>query len=175
MTAEASWRELVEQHGEAILKVAFRVLRNIHDAEDIAQQVLLEAFAMEKLPDIGIMKRMAAFRSIDRLRRRDNVLCFDETVHVPFKDDAERSIEIQEQADLLRIAIARLPNRQAQCFWLRYVEGLCGINQYRECRRTETEFRNSDSALFTCVFTVAGTLGDGNRMVDHHRQMLDRS
>lgn len=124
MTTEASWRELVEQHGEAIIRVAYRLLRNMQDAEDVAQQVLLESFAMKRIPDGGLLKRMATFRAIDRLRARTNAVPFDETTHMAADDEGERSIEILEQANRLRSAIARLPDRQARCFCLRYVEGL---------------------------------------------------
>lgn len=144
MTADATWIEIVDAHGETILNVAYRLLRNMHDAEDVAQQVLLEAVAMESLPEIGLLKRMAAFRSIDRLRQRNDAICFDETSHAPLTGDAVQAFEAQEQADLLRTAIARLPERQAQCFWLRHVEGLSN----REIARCQSI---SESAVSTAL------------------------
>ena len=124
MTAKLSWQDIVDQNGEAIFRVAYRVLRNLHDAEDVSQEVLLEAYVMDNLPEVGLLKRMTAFRAIDRLRQRKTAICFDELVHLPKQHDLTDLSVIAEQAELLRMAIARLPQRQARCFWLRYVEGM---------------------------------------------------
>lgn len=121
---ETSWEDLVDQRGDLLLRVAFRVLHDIHDAEDIVQQVLLETFASGRMHDVGLMKRMTVFRSIDRLRRRISATPFDETVHVRQTTGERSRMEREESANQLRCAITKLPMRQAQCFWMRYVEGM---------------------------------------------------
>lgn len=119
-----TWQSIIDEHGVAIFRVAYRLLRSVHDAEDVSQEVLLEALKMPEIPDASLLKRIAAFRAIDRLRQR--------AANLPLKDDisqferlsVEKAVENQESADLLRDAISRLPRKQSRCFWLRYVEGL---------------------------------------------------
>lgn len=161
LTAETSWHSFVDQHGEAIFKVAYRVLRNLHDAEDVSQQVLLETYAMKSHPATGIMKRMAAFRAIDCLRKKQRTVPFDEAVHVPSCGLEYQAIEVEEQADLLRLAIARLPPRQAECFWLRYVEGLSN-------QEIATIQSISQSAVSTALLKARKTLRDSFSMTREH-------
>ena len=119
-----TWQSIIDEHGDAIFRVAYRLLRSVHDAEDVSQEVLLEAFRMPEIPDASLLRRVAAFRAIDRLRQR--------VVTVPLDGDfgqleplsVEMAVENEESADLLREAISRLPKQQSRCFWLRYVEGL---------------------------------------------------
>lgn len=119
-----SWQAIVEKHGEAIFRVAYRLLHSVHDAEDVSQEVLLEAYRMPQLPNASLLKRMAAFRAIDRLRVRATTDPLDEQACSVSNPSPDESIEGTEQASLLRDAISRLPRQQSRCFWLRHVEGL---------------------------------------------------
>lgn len=96
----------------------------MHDAEDVSQEVLLEAFKMPEIPDAALLRRVAAFRAIDRLRQRVATVPLDDDVGQLEPLSVEQAVENEESADLLRKAISRLPKQQARCFWLRYVEGL---------------------------------------------------
>lgn len=119
-----TWQSIIDEHGEAIFRVAYRLLRSVHDAEDVSQEVLLEAFRMPEIPNASLLRRLAAFRAIDRLRQRVVAVPLDEEIRQPEPLSVEKAFENEESADLLRKAIARLPRQQSRCFWLRYVEGL---------------------------------------------------
>lgn len=123
MTSDASWTEIVDEHGELVFRIAYRILGCVHDAEDVSQEVLLEAFGMAGVPDAGLLRRMSAFRAIDRLRRRVAMDPIDEQSG-PIADRGGGAVcESDEQVECLRQAISRLPRQQSRCFWLRYVEG----------------------------------------------------
>ena len=68
------WTQIVNDFGEIIYRAAYRILSNPSDAEDVAQDVLVEAYRKyqdtSKLPDVGLLRRMATLRAIDHLRRR---------------------------------------------------------------------------------------------------------
>jgi RNA polymerase sigma-70 factor (ECF subfamily) len=118
-----TWQSIIDEHGEVIFRIAYRLLRSVHDAEDVTQEVLLEAFGMTEIPNASLVKRMAAFRAIDRLRQRVNTEPIDDVAQLT-TISVEETIENEEAAELLRVAISRLPRQQSRCFWLRYVEGL---------------------------------------------------
>lgn len=160
MTDEAAWRELVDRHGQAILRIAYRVLRNVHDAEDVTQQVLLELFSKGTPVKEPIIRRLTTFRAIDGLRRRDRAVRFDDVADTAsteclgaFPGSTE---SLQEQADDLRLAIARLPERQAQCFWLRYVEEMSN-------QEIAAALQIKPSAVSTALFKAKRSLRDSIR------------
>jgi RNA polymerase sigma-70 factor (ECF subfamily) len=124
LTTYVTWQAIVDEHGEAVFRVAFRLLHNVHDAEDVSQEVLLEAYRMPQPPGAALLMRMAAFRAIDRLRQRIPAIPFDEQVCLVGGRSSEQESESAEEAELLRTAIAQLPRQQSTCFWLRYVENL---------------------------------------------------
>lgn len=119
-----TWQSIIDEHGEAIFRVAYRLLRSVHDAEDVSQEVLMEVFRMPEIPDASLLRRVAAFRAIDRLRQRVATVPLDDDISQFESRSVEKAIENEESADLLREAISRLPQQQSRCFWLRYVEGL---------------------------------------------------
>lgn len=123
MTDDASWTEIADVHGKVILRVAYQVLGSLHDAEDVTQQVLLEMFEGKCPVEPGIAKRLAAFRAIDKLRAKRNEKPINASSQICVSGEGLQSLERQEEGERLRQAISQLPMRQAQCFWLRYVEG----------------------------------------------------
>jgi RNA polymerase sigma-70 factor (ECF subfamily) len=143
LEAYVPWNQIVAEHGEVLLRIAFRVLRNAHDAEDVTQEVLLEAHQMSQVPDPGLLRRMATLRAIDRLRRRVNSQELDVGICDHRCRSPDQLNEQAELAQLLQTAIARLPEHQAQCFWLRYVDGL-----------TNSEIANAIGTSATAVSTA---------------------
>ncbi len=79
---------------------------------------------MSEIPNASLLKRVAAFRAIDRLRQRVATVPLDDEINHFEALSVEKAIENEESADLLREAISQLPQQQSRCFWLRYVEGL---------------------------------------------------
>jgi RNA polymerase sigma-70 factor (ECF subfamily) len=115
------WNAIAETHGPHVFRIAFRIVGSVHDAEDIAQDVFVEALELFRSTRVrswrGLLVRLATLRSIDRLRRRRPCHVLSEGDHVstvsPF-DEAE-AIELAER---LRQAIAHLPEQQAAVFTL---------------------------------------------------------
>lgn len=122
------WNQIVCEHGPMLYRAAYCILHDEGEAEDVVQDVLLEAYRNHqengKVPPGGLLRRMATFRAIDRLRRRKRGQPINDVTMVRFGETPDRMIQDMEQAERLRQAISRLPQRQAECFVLRYVEGL---------------------------------------------------
>lgn len=122
----ASWNEIVQRNAALVVNAAMRVVGNSSDAEDVAQDVFLEASQRWQPIDdhnwAGLLRRMAVFRALDLLRQRKSA----ETVH----DMANPSTELdpseiaiaRELEDRTRLALQRLAPREAEVFCLHHFE-----------------------------------------------------
>lgn len=132
-TAAPDFRELYEQHSEAVYYTALRVTGNPADAEDVLQTVFLKLLdggpALDAAWSPGAyLRRSAANAAIDLLRRkktrRENDVgdIREPGRHLELAPEAahEDSIVLK---DRLRAALARLPAANAELFVLCYLEG----------------------------------------------------
>ncbi len=125
-----NWDQFVSEHAETVYRTAYRMLHDSGEAEDVMQEVLLEIFRggvegkRGRLSDLPLVRRMATLRAIDRLRKR--VAHEDLSGDVPGKTEhlPDRTAASREQMQILQRAIGELPERDAECFALRYLEGL---------------------------------------------------
>lgn len=77
----AAWRALVDLHSQAIFRLAYLILGNTHDAEDVAQETFLKAYqALHRFdrqrplrPWLLRISRNLAYNRL-RTRRRQNTL-----------------------------------------------------------------------------------------------------
>jgi RNA polymerase sigma-70 factor (ECF subfamily) len=121
------WDRLVADHAQRVFRVAVRVVGSVHDAEDVSQEVFVEAFRLRQTESVkdwtGLLVRLATLRSIDRLRRMRPTSELRETDRVsavePFQEAAAADL-----ANWLRKALARLPNQQAAVFVMHHFEQL---------------------------------------------------
>lgn len=129
------WDRLVREQGPAVFGTAWRILRNAADAEEVVQEVFLEAHRMMKTRAIdrwgGLLRRVAVCRSLDRLRQRKPILPLDGVILTSNTDSPEAEAIGRELAERLRQALAVLPDRESTVFCLRYFEDL-GNDQIAE-------------------------------------------
>lgn len=111
-----------------VFGTAWRVLGNAADADDVVQDVFLEAHQLTSTRPVrhwpGFLRRLVACRALDRLRQRTAFVTLDERVAAPNNEGPHAVAIAGELADRLREAIAELPEREAQVFCLRCFEAL---------------------------------------------------
>ena len=122
--------ELIEDHGQMVFNTAFRVLGNVADAEDVTQEVYLEALSGSQNHDVvnwgGWLRKLTVFRALDHRRKMrrespDAWLAEDVPAVTDSPHDATAS---RETAENLRQKVADLPHREGVVFTLRYCEQL---------------------------------------------------
>ncbi len=115
-------QELVDAlraHAGLMISAAARVLGDLAEAEDVAQDVaekLLSSRPAEVRSWPALLKKMAVNRAIDRLRRRRDPAFISLDVAAPEEPDA--SLLQGQRAAALRTAIAGLSERDAKLFSL---------------------------------------------------------
>ncbi len=131
------FRTLVERHGRALFRLAYRMTGNEHDAEDVVQETLLRAFRRLDQWDgraqfSSWLFRIAANCSYDVLRARvrreeDPMPEGPEGTEVdlrsfdPAPDRLAQSGEIRQR---LQVAMSRMSARERAAFALRHLQGL---------------------------------------------------
>jgi len=136
---EDAYRRLVERHGPAIFRLAYRMLGNEHDAEDAVQEALLKAH--RALGDFEARSKFSSWLhritvncAYDVLRRRARRA--EDSLDAP-RDDEGPVLELPADGPLpdrlvfgreverrMRVAIARLSELERSVFTLRHHEGL---------------------------------------------------
>ncbi len=121
------WDRIVREHGPVVFATAWRILGHAADTEDVVQEVFLQAHQMQQNEVVrcweALLRRLASCRALDRLRQRRVVVPLD-GLSLTAGDDPEALAIERELSDRLRLAIARLPPREAAVFCLRYFDDL---------------------------------------------------
>jgi RNA polymerase sigma factor (sigma-70 family) len=122
--------ELYHLYSKAMLNVAFRIVGNIGEAEDVLQEAFLDAF--NKLKDFrqettfGLwLKQIVVNRSINLLRKRKLELIELEGDHlenIP-EEESEDEEEIQYQVAMVKEAMKQLPDGYRVVLSLYLLEG----------------------------------------------------
>ncbi len=124
----AAMRVATDRHAAMVWRVAFRMLGDAAEAEDIAQESLLKLWnhADRWQPgSAGIapwLKKVTVNQCLDRLRRKR----FASDEEVPEREDetplADRQIEVVETGQAVKDCIEALPDRQRAAVILTYYE-----------------------------------------------------
>ena len=140
-----AFEELVTRHERRVYSLAFRMLQNSHDAEDVTQQAFVSAIEhlgqfREEASFATWLYRIATFAALKVIRKRkglDTVSLeaatepqedYDSVPHPEYIADWRQSpvqlVERNETQRLLDEALARLDEKHRLVFLLRDVEGL---------------------------------------------------
>jgi RNA polymerase sigma-70 factor (ECF subfamily) len=122
------WDRIVREHGPQVFATAWRILGHAADAEDVVQEVFLQACQLCRAGPVrcwgGLLRRLAACRALDRLRQRRPTVPLDGLDLAAGTDGPVQLALENELAERLREALARLPPREAAVFCLRYFDDL---------------------------------------------------
>ena len=106
------WQRFVGEHGPAVYVTAWRVLGHVADAEDVVQDVFLEAYRLQQTQTVrhwpGLLRRMATCRALDRLRRRQVTVPVEDLPLAAPGGPEDEAIANELEQRLLG-ALARLP------------------------------------------------------------------
>ena len=118
------WEAVVGQNVEIVRRTVYRLVGNHADAWDCVQETFLEAVKIERREPVrnwsGLLRRLATRRALDLLRARSRRRGPDADPGQAISREANPSCqaEARELADRLRVAVGRLPRRQAEVFCL---------------------------------------------------------
>lgn len=129
------WEQIIALHGPMALETAWRILGHAGDAEDAAQEAMMQAFRLHSSNDVsnwgGLLRRLTTCRALDMLRRRktarshvlvgvggDNGRDFDPAATHQEAPDARLCED--ELTQRLRTALAQISEREAEVFSLHY-------------------------------------------------------
>jgi RNA polymerase sigma factor (sigma-70 family) len=122
--------DLAREFGPLVYRTAYRLLGDAGLAEDVQQEIFLRVL---ERPPSGVeawpawLATAASRAAIDLLRKRNRwwQRLAQWRLQAPTATpSAEQATLDRERANRLRQALAGLPRREAQCFGLRYLEGM---------------------------------------------------
>jgi RNA polymerase sigma-70 factor (ECF subfamily) len=122
------WNGIVRTHGPTVFGLAWRILGHAADAEDVVQDVFLQAHQLQRTQRVrcwpAFLRRLTACRALDRLRTRRTTLPLDGLALYSPEQEPDAVLLGRELAERLRDSLAQLPPREASVFCLRYFEEL---------------------------------------------------
>lgn len=139
---QAAFRDLVDRHGRAVFRVAYRVTGRVEDAEDVVQETFLKAFRQldrfEARANVRTwLHRIAANCAVDLLRARPTRELPEESTALDARersDDraqmlpAERGVLGAQISARMARALELLTATERAAFTLRHFEG-CSIDE----------------------------------------------
>jgi RNA polymerase sigma-70 factor, ECF subfamily len=124
----SNWEAIVRTHGPMVFGAAWRILGHAADTEDVVQEVFLEAHRLQNGGEVrnwgGLLRRIATYRALDRLRQRKHTCSLDHELPVGPEDEPEAAAIGRELSERLRQAVSQLPEREGTVFCLRYFDEL---------------------------------------------------
>lgn len=153
---EAAFESLIRAYGRRIYAVAFAVVQDVAEAEDIVQDTFLKLHQGRTRDADNLaawLMTVARNAARDRLRRRKPQAEEEEFQALPDHDVARPGAELQrrEYSERLRRALGSLPEEHRTALTLRYLEGL-------DYRAIAQEMGVTDGALRGMLGRALGTL-----------------
>lgn len=114
---DARYAALVERHGSSLLHLAILLTGNVHDAEDVLQDVLIAVAAKWPMPrSTAYLRRAVSNRAIDVIRKRHDI----PTETLPESGALDSGFFHAESDDQFFRLVRALPDRQREVMVLRY-------------------------------------------------------
>ncbi len=128
---QAAFGEIVHSHQQAVFNVAYRLLENVHDAEDAAQEAFLRAYQFLGTFDLDRplapwLKQISANVCLNRLEGRKALSSLDEELApLPDPNPSPEALSIRRDRDQrIRFELQRLEPRHRIVIELRHFQGL---------------------------------------------------
>lgn len=158
----AAFETLVSRHERQIYTLAWRLLQNQHDAEDVTQQAFLSALEglagfREEASFATWLNRIATYAALKVIRKRQGLdtVSLEATTEpsedydsIPrpeyiadWRESPERLVERNEIRELLDAALIELDDKHRLVFLLRDVEGLSGAETAATLGLTEANVK----------------------------------
>ena len=127
------WKDIRLRYGKLVFAAVYRILKHHDQALDCYQEVWLTVYQQFEHLEVrnwpALLRWMGVKRSLDRLRRERRRSAriepeFQIDQLVGPQPSVSEDVEFRELVDRLRLEVARLPERQAEAFWLHCVEQL---------------------------------------------------
>ena len=127
----SEFKLLVMPYSERLYRMAFRLMGNREEAEDIVQEVYLKLWGMRnelmKYNSIEALSvRITRNLCLDNLRRRKSsqeALRIEKTKGEGYSETPSETLERKEEAEVIHSLIAALPEPQRSLVHLRHMEG----------------------------------------------------
>lgn len=143
---ESAFEALIRAFSRRLYAVAFGILQNAAEAEDVVQDTFLRAWRdrrriREPAKLSGWLIAAARNRACDVLRRRRNVPLEEDYADIPLAADAPgTSLDAIDRHRRIRSALSALPDHYRVALSLRYLEGM-------DCRSVEAAMGLTSGAL----------------------------
>ena len=127
------WSQIVEEHGTAVWRTAYRLLDHEADAADCFQRTFISALEVAGRETVlcwpALLNRLATARALEQLRSRirqrgRQTTLGDEHEIAGSGPQPIEAAQAGELAQHLRDALTQIDERQAQVFCLASLEGL---------------------------------------------------
>lgn len=131
---KAAFAELVERYQEKVLNTVYRIVLNRQDAEDLTQEVFMDAYrylpSFRGESSLGTwLYRIAVTRSYNFLKKQKRKKRFgflksiiagreEEMVHLKHPTNPESELEIKQKEELVQRILNKLPEKQRIAFTL---------------------------------------------------------
>ena len=122
-------RQIIADHGSRLHRIAYRMLQDQAEAEDITQETLIKLWQLgEKIaePDFRIgpwLNRVITNACLDRIRRRKPQAGIEQLAEVADRSPTpEATLLANDQETWVKAAIASLPERQRAAIILTHYE-----------------------------------------------------
>lgn len=156
--------EIVHCHQQAVFNVAYRLLGNVHDAEDTTQEVFVRAYQFFNTfeadrPLAPWLKQIAANVCLNRLEGQKSAsLLDDELAPAPDPNPGpEALIVLRSRDERIRFELSRLPPRYRIVIELRHFQELSYEEIAKELKRPVSDVK---SDLFRARKLLAERLKD---------------